>query len=127
MKIERFETHPDVYQHWNLEVDGAVATLTMDIKEDDGNGKAYILKLNSYDIFVDIELADAITRLRFEYPNVKAVVVTSAQDRIFCAGANIPMLASSSHGFKVNPRAAYNLICNTAFNTVYEKGSFTSH
>ena len=102
MKIERFETHPDVYQHWNLKVDGAVATLTMDIQEDDGNGKDYILKLNSYDIFVDIELADAITRLRFEHPNVKAVVVTSAQDRIFCAGANIPMLAASSHGFKVN-------------------------
>ncbi|MEE2786973.1 MAG: 2,3-epoxybenzoyl-CoA dihydrolase [Myxococcota bacterium] len=102
LKIERFETHPDVYKHWQLEVDGPVARLTMNVQEDDGSGKPYILKLNSYDIFVDLELADAVTRLRFEHPNVKAVVITSAQDRIFCAGANIPMLAASSHGFKVN-------------------------
>ncbi len=102
MKIESFETHPDRYAHWKLSVDGDIATLAMDVQEDDGSGKPYELKLNSYDVFVDIELADAVNRLRFEHPEVKTVVVTSAKDRIFCAGANIPMLASSNHAFKVN-------------------------
>ncbi len=102
MQIASFETHPDRYTHWTLSVDGPVARLVMDVVEDDGTGKPYVLKLNSYDVFVDIELADAVNRLRFEHPEVKVVVVTSGQDRIFCAGANIPMLASSPHAFKVN-------------------------
>ena len=102
MQIESFETHPDDYRHWSLSVDGPVARLVMNVAEDDGTGKPYVLKLNSYDVFVDIELADAVNRLRFEHPEVRVVVVTSGQDRIFCAGANIPMLASSPHAFKVN-------------------------
>ncbi len=102
LKIETFETHPDRYKHWKLNVEGDIARLTMDVQEDDGTGKPYELKLNSYDIFVDIELADAVNRLRFEHPEVRTVVVSSAKDRIFCAGANIPMLANSPHAFKVN-------------------------
>ena len=101
MNVETFEAHPEQYKNWRLNIDGQVATLTMDIAEEDPD-KAYILKLNSYDLFVDIELADAVNRLRFEHPEVKAVVVTSGKDRIFCAGANINMLATSSHAFKVN-------------------------
>ena len=102
MKIESFQTHPDQYTHWKLTVDGPTARLVMDVQEEDGTGKPYVLKLNSYDVFVDIELSDAVNRLRFEHPDVKVVVVTSGKDRIFCAGANIPMLASSNHAFKVN-------------------------
>jgi benzoyl-CoA-dihydrodiol lyase len=98
----RFETHPDAYRHWKLAFDGAVATLSMDVREDAGLSPAYKLKLNSYDLGVDIELADAIQRIRFEHPEVHAVVVTSLKDRIFCAGANIVMLRESSHGSKVN-------------------------
>ena len=98
-----FETSPDRYKHWKLSVDGAVATLAMDVKEDAGLRPAdYKLKLNSYDLGVDIELADALQRLRFEHPEVHAVVLASLKPRIFCAGANIFMLGSSSHGFKVN-------------------------
>jgi benzoyl-CoA-dihydrodiol lyase len=97
-----FETHPDRYQHWKLSFDGPVATLSMDVREDAGLRPDYRLKLNSYDLGVDIELADAIQRIRFEHPEVHAVVVNSLKERIFCAGANIFMLGSSSHGFKVN-------------------------
>ncbi|MEZ5292601.1 MAG: 2,3-epoxybenzoyl-CoA dihydrolase [Vicinamibacterales bacterium] len=98
-----FETTPDEYKHWKLTFDGPVATLAMDVQEDGGLRPAdYKLKLNSYDLGVDIELADALQRLRFEHPEVKTVVVTSLKPRIFCAGANIFMLGSSSHGFKVN-------------------------
>src|SRR5688500_1235418 len=97
-----FETHPTRYQHWKLTVDGPVATLGMDVKEDGGLFQDYRLKLNSYDLGVDIELADAIQRLRFEHPEVKVVIVTSLKERIFCAGANIHMLRSSSHAWKVN-------------------------
>jgi benzoyl-CoA-dihydrodiol lyase len=98
-----FETSPAAYHHWKLSVDGAIATLAMDVQEDAGlRPNDYKLKLNSYDLGVDIELADALQRLRFEHPEVKAVVVTSLKPRIFCAGANIFMLGSSSHGFKVN-------------------------
>ena len=98
-----FETSPDRYQHWKLTVDGPVATLVMDVKEDAGlRPNDYKLKLNSYDLGVDIELADALQRIRFEHPEVRSVVVTSLKPRIFCAGANIFMLGSSSHGFKVN-------------------------
>ena len=98
-----FETSPDQYKHWKLTVDGAIATLAMDVKEDGGlRPNDYKLKLNSYDLAVDIELADALQRIRFEHPEVHAVLVTSLKPRIFCAGANIFMLGSSSHGFKVN-------------------------
>ena len=97
-----FETSPDQYKHWKLSIAGAVATLTMDVQEDVTLAEGYKLKLNSYDLGVDIELADAIQRLRFEQPQVKAVVLTSLKPRIFCAGANIYMLGTSSHAFKVN-------------------------
>src|SRR5881275_1836752 len=88
-----FETDPTRYQHWKLDFDGPVATLSMDVREDAGLQPDYKLKLNSYDLGVDIELADAIQRIRFEHPGVRAVVVTSLKPRIFCAGANIYMLA----------------------------------
>jgi benzoyl-CoA-dihydrodiol lyase len=97
-----FETHPDRYRHWKLAFDGPVAILSMDVREDAGIKPNYKLKLNSYDLGVDIELADAIQRIRFEHPEVHAVVVTSLKERIFCAGANIMMLRESSHGWKVN-------------------------
>jgi benzoyl-CoA-dihydrodiol lyase len=97
-----FQTSPDKYQHWKLNIDGSVATLSMDVKEDQTLAEGYKLKLNSYDLGVDIELADAIQRLRFEHPEVRVVVVTSLKPRIFCAGANIYMLGTSSHAFKVN-------------------------
>ncbi len=98
-----FETHPDRYKHWKLSSDGPVATLAMDVREDAGLvPETYRLKLNSYDLGVDIELADAVQRLRFERPEVHAIVLTSVKERIFCAGANIFMLGSSSHAFKVN-------------------------
>jgi benzoyl-CoA-dihydrodiol lyase len=97
-----FQTSPDQYKHWKLDVDGAVATLSMDVQEDETLAEGYKLKLNSYDLGVDIELADAVQRLRFEHPEVKVVVLTSLKPRIFCAGANIYMLGTSSHAFKVN-------------------------
>jgi len=97
-----FETHPSQYRHWKLTFDGPVATLGMDVREDAGLRDDYRLKLNSYDLGVDIELADGIQRIRFEHPDVRVVVLTSLKERIFCAGANIFMLGGSSHGFKVN-------------------------
>jgi len=97
-----FDTTPAAYQHWKLSFDGPVATLAMDVKEDGGLDPGYKLKLNSYDLGVDIELADAIQRIRFEHPEVHAVVITSFRERIFCAGANILMLRGSTHGSKVN-------------------------
>ena len=97
-----FETAPSKYRHWKLAFDGEVAHLRMDVQEDRPLREGYRLKLNSYDLGVDIELADAIQRLRFEHPEVRVVVVESAKDRIFCAGANINMLATSGHAFKVN-------------------------
>ena len=97
-----FETSPDSYRHWKLKFDGEIAFLTMDVQEDAPLVPQYKLKLNSYDLGVDIELADAVQRLRFEHPEVKAVVLRSAKGNIFCAGANIFMLGSSTHGFKVN-------------------------
>jgi benzoyl-CoA-dihydrodiol lyase len=97
-----FQTHPSRYQHWQLKFDGPVATLVMDTKEDAGIRPGYKLKLNSYDLGVDIELADALQRIRFEHPEVRAVVVTSAKNRVFCSGANIYMLGTSSHAWKVN-------------------------
>ncbi len=105
----RFETSPAQYRHWRLEfptvaglAPGSVARIVMDVVEDGGMRPGYVLKLNSYDLGVDIELADAIQRVRFEHPAVRAVVVTSGKDRIFCSGANIYMLGSSTHPFKVN-------------------------
>ncbi|MEX1026202.1 MAG: 2,3-epoxybenzoyl-CoA dihydrolase [Planctomycetota bacterium] len=97
-----FQTHPDRYRHWRLALDGDVATLTMAVELEGGERPGYDLKLNSYDLAVDIELADATQRLRFEHPEVRTVVVTGGLDRVFCAGANINMLATSSHAFKVN-------------------------
>ncbi len=97
-----FRTEPSKYKHWKLGFDGRVATLAMDVKEDGGLRPGYELKLNSYDLGVDIELYDAVQRLRFEHPEVGAVVLTSAKERVFCAGANIRMLSQSSHGWKVN-------------------------
>lgn len=97
-----FRVDPASYRHWRLSCDGPVATLTMDVDESGGLLPGYELKLNSYDLGVDIELYDAVQRLRFEHPEVRTVVLTSGKDKIFCAGANIRMLASSSHPWKVN-------------------------
>ena len=101
MTVE-FRTRPDRYRHWSLEVDGVVATLRLEVDEQGGIDPGYELKLNSYDLGVDIELRDAVERLRFEHPEVGAVVVTSARDRVFSAGANIRMLGQSGHADKVN-------------------------
>ena len=97
-----FQRHPSSYVHWKLAIDGDTARLTMDVQEDRGLDPQTVLKLNSYDLGVDLELADAVQRLRFEHPGVHCLIVTSATPRIFCAGANIPMLSGSTHGFKVN-------------------------
>jgi benzoyl-CoA-dihydrodiol lyase len=97
-----FRTSPAKYRHWRLSTDGPVATLAMDVDEQGGLVPGYELKLNSYDLGVDIELYDAVQRLRFEHPEVKAVVMTSGKEKIFCAGANIRMLAASAHSWKVN-------------------------
>jgi benzoyl-CoA-dihydrodiol lyase len=97
-----FQTDPGRYRHWNLAVEGDIATLTMDVDENGGLFEGYLLKLNSYDLGVDIELSDALQRLRFEYPAVKSVLMRSAKPRVFCAGANIRMLAGASHAHKVN-------------------------
>jgi benzoyl-CoA-dihydrodiol lyase len=97
-----FDTEPARYRHWRMSVDGPVATLTLDVAEDGGITDGYELKMNSYDLGVDIELHDAVQRLRFEHPEVRAVIMTSGKDRMFCAGANIRMLAQASHAWKVN-------------------------
>src|SRR5881398_2686202 len=97
-----FRVSPDRYRHWKLSTDGPVATLTMDVDEHGGLVPGYELKLNSYDLGVDIELYDAVQRLRFEHPEVRAVVLTSGKEKVFCAGANIRMLAASPHAWKVN-------------------------
>ena len=97
-----YETHPDQYRHWKLGFEGHTATLAMDVSEDKGIKPGYRLKLNSYDLGVDIELYDALNRIRFEHPEVKCVVITSAKERMFCSGANIYMLGLSTHAWKVN-------------------------
>src|ERR1700757_1211626 len=97
-----YQTQPDQYHHWRLAFDGPVATLSLDVQEDQGLRPGYTLKLNSYDLGVDIELYDALQRIRFEHPEIRSVVVTSAKNRIFCSGANIYMLGLSSHAWKVN-------------------------
>ncbi len=97
-----FDLAEDQYRHWRLSIDGRVATLAMNVDEDAGLKPGYKLKLNSYDLGVDIELHDILQRIRFEHPEVACVVITSARERMFCAGANIYMLGSSSHAWKVN-------------------------
>ncbi len=101
-EIVSFQTEPSRYRHWRLSVEGPVATLTMDTQEDGGIRPGYKLKLNSYDLGVDIELYDALQRIRFEHPEARSVVITSGKERIFCSGANIFMLGSSTHAWKVN-------------------------
>jgi len=102
MDVVSYETRPEQYKHWRLAVEGQVATLVMDIAEDGGLREGYKLKLNSYDLGVDIELHDAVQRIRFEHPQVRTVIITSGRDRVFCSGANIFMLGKSSHAWKVN-------------------------
>src|ERR1700687_4951517 len=97
-----FDTEPSAYRHWRLAFDGSIATLTLAVDPDGGLAPGYELKMNSYDLGVDIELYDAVQRLRFEHPEVRTVVVTSGKPKIFCAGANIRMLAASPHVWKVN-------------------------
>src|SRR5260221_8919290 len=97
-----FRTHPSTYRHWKLSFDGQVATLALEVDENGGLASGYELKLNSYDLGVDIELNDAVQRLRFEHPEVRSVMLISGKERVFCAGANIRMLSQSSHPFKVN-------------------------
>ena len=116
-----FQTHPDRYRHWKLTTSGAIASLDMDVDEDGGVFSGYELKLNSYDIGVDIELYDAIQRLRFEHPEVKTVVVTSSKPTMFCAGANIRMLAGASHGHKVN----FCKFTNETRNAIEDAGEFS--
>src|SRR5256712_1951149 len=97
-----YRTEPSRYKHWKLSFDGQIATLAMDVSEDGGLKPGYKLKLNSYDLGVDIELHDALNRVRFEHPEVRTVIVTSGKERVFCSGANIFMLGLSSHAWKVN-------------------------
>ncbi len=97
-----YDTDPSRYAHWRLGFDGPIATLTLDIQEDRGIKPGYKLKLNSYDLGVDMELHDAVQRIRFEHPEVKCVVITSGKSRMFCSGANIYMLGLSTHAWKVN-------------------------
>src|SRR5579872_2993343 len=97
-----FETSPARYRHWRVNYDDAIATVTLDVQEDAGIRPGYKLKLNSYDLGVDVELHDIVQRLRFEHPEVRSVVITSAKLRVFCSGANIYMLGQSSHAWKVN-------------------------
>jgi benzoyl-CoA-dihydrodiol lyase len=102
MPVTTFDTNPERYRHWRLSCDGAIAILRLDVDEGGGLSPGYQLKLNSYDLGVDIELQDALNRIRFEHPEVRVVVVTSAKERVFCAGANIYMLGQTSHAEKVN-------------------------
>ena len=97
-----FRTDPSHYHHWHVEYEGSVAWLTMDVDEDQGLFEGYQLKLNSYDLGVDIELNDIVQRMRFEHPEVKVVVMQSGKDKVFCAGANIRMLGGAAHSHKVN-------------------------
>ena len=97
-----YQTDPSKYKHWRIAYDAPVATLTMDVNEDGGLRPGYKLKLNSYDLGVDIELHDILQRVRFEHPEIRTVVMTSAKNRVFCSGANIYMLGLSSHAWKVN-------------------------
>src|SRR6202158_1212244 len=102
MKAIDFDTDPARYRHWRIEIDGDVANLVMDVDPAGGLSPDYELKLNTYDLAVDIELNDAVQRLRFEHPQVRTVVIKSGKDNVFCAGANIRMLGKATHGHKVN-------------------------
>ena len=97
-----FQTDPSRYRHWRVGYDGDVATVFMDVDENGGLIDGYELKLNSYDLGVDIELADVVQRMRFEHPEIRAVVLRSGKDRVFCSGANIRMLGGATHAHKVN-------------------------
>ena len=116
-----FNTQPEQYQHWSLEFDGPVATLKLGVNEDGGLQPGYKLKLNSYDLGVDIELHDAVQRLRFEHPEVRTVVLTSAMEKVFCAGANITMLGLSTHAHKVN----FCKFTNETRNSIEDATSFS--
>ncbi|MDG1178308.1 MAG: enoyl-CoA hydratase-related protein, partial [SAR324 cluster bacterium] len=116
-----FNTQPEQYQHWLLELDGPVATLKLGVNEDGGLQPGYKLKLNSYDLGVDIELHDAVQRLRFEHPEVRTVVLTSAMEKVFCAGANITMLGLSTHAHKVN----FCKFTNETRNSIEDATSFS--
>ena len=116
-----FNTQPEQYQHWSLELDGPVATLKLGVNEDGGLQPGYKLKLNSYDLGVDIELHDAVQRLRFEHPEVRTVVLTSAMEKVFCAGANITMLGQSTHAHKVN----FCKFTNETRNSIEDATSFS--
>ena len=116
-----FNTQPEQYQHWSLELDGPVATLKLGVNEDGGLLPGYKLKLNSYDLGVDIELHDAVQRLRFEHPEVRTVVITSAMEKVFCAGANITMLGLSTHAHKVN----FCKFTNETRNSIEDATSFS--
>src|SRR5271166_2328719 len=119
-----FRTEPAKYRHWKLSFDGAVATLAMDVDETGGLVPGYELKLNSYDLGVDIELNDAVQRLRFEHPEVRAVVIRSAKERVFCAGANIRILGQSSHPHKVNFCKFTNETRNAIEDATHNSGQF---
>jgi benzoyl-CoA-dihydrodiol lyase len=117
-----FRTDPSHYRHWRMDVSGQIATFTLDVDETGGLRPDYELKLNSYDLSVDIELNDAVQRLRFEHPEVRAVVIASGKERVFCAGANIRMLAGSSHPFKVN----FCKFTNETRNAIEDASQFSS-
>ena len=119
-----FRTEPAKYRHWKLSFDGPVATLAMDVDENGGLAPGYELKLNSYDLGVDIELNDAVQRLRFEHPEVRSVVIRSGKERVFCAGANIKMLGQSAHPFKVNFCRFTNETRNAIEDATHNSGQF---
>ena len=119
-----FETNPNIYKHWELLIEDSCAFLIMKVNEDAGFFEGYKLKLNSYDIGVDIELADAVQRIRFEHPNVNSVIIKSGNDKAFCAGANIKMLASSDHAHKVNFCKFTNETRNFLENSFKESSQF---
>ena len=119
-----FRTEPAKYRHWKLSFDGPVATLAMDVDENGGLAPGYELKLNSYDLGVDIELNDAVQRLRFEHPEVRSVIIRSGKERVFCAGANIKMLGQSSHPHKVNFCKFTNETRNAIEDATHNSGQF---
>jgi benzoyl-CoA-dihydrodiol lyase len=119
-----FRTEPAKYRHWKLSFDGSVATLAMDVDESGGLAPGYELKLNSYDLGVDIELYDAVQRLRFEHPEVRSVIIRSGKERVFCAGANIKMLGLSTHPHKVNFCRFTNETRNAIEDATHNSGQF---
>src|ERR1700688_2050495 len=124
MQTIDFQTEPSRYRHWRIERDGDVASLIMDVDQAGGLFDGYELKLNSYDLGVDIELNDAVQRLRFEHPEVRSVIIRSAKERVFCAGANIKMLGQSSHPHKVNFCKFTNETRNAIEDATHNSGQF---